>query len=83
MAYVMVLLAMAVLAGVALLAAGYFEGLRDVAPDWVDSGLPDGPLRAGDVSRLRFPVVWFGRGYRMEHVDAVLTRIQIALAAAE
>ena len=64
-----VLVAVAVLAAVALAAAGRFDGLAEEEPDDPDIGVPaDRPLLSTDVPRLRFRLAI--RGYRMSDVDA-------------
>ena len=77
-----VLVAVAVLAAVALAAAGRFDGLADEVPDDPDIGLPPGrPLRSTDVPRLRFRLAI--RGYRMSDVDAAMAAVQEALQMSE
>lgn len=77
-----VLVGVAVLAAVALLAAGRFDGLAEEFPDEPDVGLPtDRPLRSTDVPRLRFRLAI--RGYRMSDVDAAMTAVQEALRVNE
>lgn len=77
-----VLVGVAVLAAVALLAAGRFDGLADEVPDDPDIGLPvDRPLRSIDVPRLRFRLAI--RGYRMSDVDAAMAAVQEALRVHE
>jgi len=68
-----VLLALAVLAGIALVAAGRGDALLAARPDRPPLDLPSRPLTAADVADLRFPVGL--RGYRMDEVDAVLDRL--------
>jgi DivIVA domain-containing protein len=53
-------------------------GLADAPQDLPDLALPDGPLRADDVERVRFSMA--PRGYRMSEVDAVLDRLAAELA---
>lgn len=73
-----VLVAVAVLAAVAMVAAGRFDGLADEVPDDPDIGVPaDRPLRSEDVPRLRFRLAI--RGYRMSDVDAAMAAVQEAL----
>jgi len=73
-----VVVAVAVLAAVALLAAGRFDGLAEETPDDPDIGVPpDRPLRSTDVPRLRFRLAI--RGYRMSDVDAAMAAVQEAL----
>jgi len=77
-----VLVAVAVLAAVALLAAGRFDGLAEEAPDDPDVGVPDDrPLRSSDMPHLRFRLAI--RGYRMSDVDAAMAAAQEALRLAE
>jgi len=78
-----VIVATAVLAGVALYVAGVFEdGLEDDVVDAPDSGLPaDRPLRSDDIPRLRFGLAI--RGYRMRDVDAALSAAARSLEQAE
>lgn len=62
------------LGGVAMLAAGYGDPLRDATRDLPTPRLPeDGPLSADDLRRVRFPLAF--RGYRMADVDQVLDRL--------
>jgi DivIVA domain-containing protein len=77
-----VLVAVAVLAAVALAAAGRFDGLAEEDPDDPDIGVPpDRPLRSTDVPRLRFRLAI--RGYRMSDVDAAMGAVQEALRVSE
>ena len=77
-----VLVAVAVLAAVALAAAGRFDGLADEEPDDPDVGVPaDRPLRSTDVPRLRFRLAI--RGYRMSDVDAAMAAVEEALRVSE
>jgi len=74
-----VLLGIAVLGGVAMVAAGRGQGLTDAVPDRPDLGLPqDRPVAREDVDRLRFSVGL--RGYRMDEVDDVLDRLAMDIA---
>ena len=43
------------------------------------AGLPQGPVHSGDIDRVRLDLAF--RGYRMDQVDAVLTRLGQELAA--
>jgi DivIVA domain-containing protein len=75
-----VILAVAVLAGVALVAVG--RGDPMAAPDPTPSPLEAGrQLRADDIERVRFRVAL--RGYRMDEVDLVLERAAAALRELE
>ena len=77
-----VLVAVAVLAAVAMLAAGRFDGLAEEAPDDPEVGVPDDrPLRSSDIPHLRFRLAI--RGYRMSDVDEAMAAAQEALRRAE
>ena len=77
-----VFVGVAVLAAVALLAAGRFDGLAEELPDDPQVGVPpDRPLRSTDVPRLRFRLAI--RGYRMSDVDAAMAAVQEALRLSE
>ena len=52
--------------------------MADAPHDLPDLELPDGPLHAHDIARLRFSMA--PRGYRMSEVDAVLDRLAAELA---
>jgi DivIVA domain-containing protein len=79
-ALVWVLLAILVLGGVAVVAAGRGEGLPPADPDRPDLALPpEGPLVRSDVDQVRFSVGL--RGYRMDEVDDVLDRLALDLEA--
>ncbi|WP_052336398.1 DivIVA domain-containing protein [Nocardioides alkalitolerans] len=74
MMWVFALLAVAAMAGVAAVAAGHGDPLRDEYVDRPDTTVPAaGPVTADDLRRLRFPVVL--RGYRMSEVDALVERL--------
>ena len=79
--FILLLLAvLAVLGGVALVAAGHGSGLPDVEPDRAPLGvLPPDDVGPADVERLRFSLAF--RGYRMDEVDDVLDRLTAELAA--
>lgn len=68
-----VLLAALVLFGAGAAATGRLTTLADVPADDAGDGLPDGPLRAPDLDRVRFPLAF--RGYRMADVDLVIVRL--------
>lgn len=61
------------LGGVALVAAGRGGSLPPVRDDRPEVRLPEGPLGAADLRRVRFPLAV--RGYRMAEVDALLARV--------
>lgn len=76
---VLLLLAMAVVGGVAAVALGKVRGgLEPPTSSLPDLDLPSSPLRPEDVDRIRFSLGL--RGYRMEQVDAVLDRLRAELA---
>ena len=64
---------LAVLFGTAVVATRDDPLLADAPPDRPDLGLPQEPLTADDVDGVRFSMAL--RGYRMDEVDAVLTRL--------
>ncbi len=53
--------------------------LTDPIHDRAVGSLPEGPLQAKDLRGVRFPVAF--RGYRMEDVDALLSRLENQLEA--
>jgi DivIVA domain-containing protein len=75
----LLLVALAVLAAIALVAAGHGNGLDDAPPDLAPFGMPEEPLRPGDLADVGFAAAF--RGYRMEQVDHVLDRLALELAA--
>jgi DivIVA domain-containing protein len=78
-AVIWVLVAIAVLGGVAAVAAGRGVGLPPAEPDRPDVALPPGRAMAkDDVDTLRFSVGL--RGYRMDEVDDVLDRLATEIA---
>lgn len=78
---VAVVIGIAVLTGAAVLLAVTEHAISDEPVDRLDPGLPDGPISAADIPRLRFRIGL--RGYRMDDVDAALARIQDSLAEAD
>jgi DivIVA domain-containing protein len=78
---VAVVIGIAVLTGIAVLLAVTEHPMSDEPLDRLDPGLPDVPIRAADIPGLRFRIGL--RGYRMDDVDAALTRIHESLAEAE
>jgi len=83
-----IIVAAAVLVGVAFLASRDYAGLEDEPTDRADIGLPDDrPVRSQDVADLRIRTVsafWGGvRGYRYDDVDAVLARVEETLRGHE
>lgn len=74
MPLVVLLLLLAVIAGIAVVAAGRGDGLAAAEPDRSPLGaLPPGPLDRPTVEGLRFSMAL--RGYRMDEVDAALERL--------
>jgi DivIVA domain-containing protein len=84
-----ILVAVAVLVGVAFIASRPdIGGLDDEDTDHGDIGLPHGrSLRSDDIRHLRFRVVsgWRGtvRGYRFADVDAVMGKVEETLRSHE
>jgi DivIVA domain-containing protein len=75
--FLLAVVAVAVLAGVAVAASGR-GAMTEPVPDSPSRGLPDGPLGPEDLDAVRFPMAL--RGYRMAEVDAVLDRLRDELA---
>ena len=74
MSLVLLLVILAVIGGIAVVAAGRGGGLPDVEPERTPTGsLPDGPVDRAGVDGLRFSLAV--RGYRMDEVDVVLDRL--------
>lgn len=74
MSLVLLLVILAVIAGIAVVAAGRGEGLSAPDPDRSPRGaLPAGDPTREDVDALRFTLAL--RGYRMDEVDAVIDRL--------
>lgn len=74
MTWLLAVLVVAVLGGVALVAAGRVDAsLPPVREDRPVVVLPDRPLAAEDLREVRLPLAV--RGYRMEEVDALLARL--------
>lgn len=74
MSWVFAVLAVLVLGGVAVVAAGRGAPLAEEHDDRPDVVVPPtGPLTAADLRRVRFPLAL--RGYRMAEVDALLDRL--------
>ena len=70
----MLLLLLAVVAGIAVVAAGRGGALGTAEPDRSPRGrLPSGPLDRAAVDGLRFTLAF--RGYRMDEVDDALDRL--------
>jgi DivIVA domain-containing protein len=76
--FVLLLSVLAVLGGVALVAAGRGSAMPDVEPDRAPLGvLPPDAVGPPEVERLRFSLAF--RGYRMDEVDDVLDRLTAEL----
>ena len=74
MPLVLLLVILAVIGGIAVVAAGRGGGLPDVESERSPTGvLPDGTVDRAGVDGLRFSLAL--RGYRMDEVDAVLDRL--------
>lgn len=74
MTWFFAVLAVLVLGGVAVVAAGRGAPLFEEHDDRPDVVVPPtGPLSAADLRRVRFPLAV--RGYRMAEVDALLDRL--------
>ncbi len=72
--FVLLLLVLAVIAGITLVAAGAGGSLGAAEPERGPRGaLPDGDVDRSVVDRLRFTLAF--RGYRMDEVDGVLDRL--------
>ena len=68
----------AVMGGVAVVAAGKGGSMAEVYDDRPDARVPaDGPLGPQDLRRVRFGTAL--RGYRMSEVDALLDRLAAEL----
>ena len=74
MSLVLLLVILAVIAGIAVVAAGRGEGLTSPDPERSPRGaLPAGEVGRADVDALRFTLAL--RGYRMDEVDDVIDRL--------
>lgn len=67
------------LGGIAVVAAGRGGSLPEAYPDRPDVPVPQGPLTGADLRRVRFSLAV--RGYRMDEVDALLSRLADQLEA--
>jgi DivIVA domain-containing protein len=82
MMWVLGLLVLAVIGGIAVVAAGGGDPLALEYDDRRDVTVPtDRPIRSSDLSRLRFTSAF--RGYRASEVDALLDRLAAQLAQTE
>lgn len=74
MTWVFAILAVLLLGGIAVVAAGRGAPMTEAGDDRPDTGVPaEGPLGADDLRRVRFSLAF--RGYRMSEVDALLERL--------
>ncbi len=80
MTLVLLLVALVVAGVVAAVAVGRVPGgLEEPTTSRPSRALPDGPLAADDLDRVRFSLGL--RGYRMDEVDALLDRVRDEVAA--
>jgi DivIVA domain-containing protein len=78
MMWVLAVVAVAVMGGAAVVAAGRGGGMVEVFDDRPDALVQaDGPLTAVDLRQVRFTTAL--RGYRMAEVDALLDRLAAEL----
>jgi DivIVA domain-containing protein len=74
MTWFFAVLIVAVMGGIAVVAAGRGGSMVETFDDRPDARVPvDGPLTATDLRRVRFTTAL--RGYRMSEVDALLDRL--------
>ena len=82
MMWFLAILAVLLMGGIAVVAAGRGTPMAEVYGDRPDATVPaEGPLRAEHLRRVRFPLAF--RGYRMAEVDALLDRLADQLAEVE
>ena len=82
MMWVLGILVLAVIAGIAVVAAGVGDPMAIAYDDRRDVTVPtDRPLRSSDLAGLRFTSAF--RGYRASEVDALLDRLAAQLAESE
>ena len=82
MTWVLAILIVLALGGVAVVAAGKGTPMADAYDDRPDALVPgDRPLVGADLRRVRFSLAL--RGYRMSEVDALLDRLAAQLEAAD
>jgi DivIVA domain-containing protein len=72
--WIQLIVVSAVVFVVAAVVLGAGGTLTEPVTDQPDLELPAGPLTAGDVDAVRFPLAF--RGYRMNEVDDVLDRLR-------
>jgi DivIVA domain-containing protein len=74
MTWFLAVITVAVIGGVAVIAAGRGGTMAETFDDRPDARVPaEGPLSAADLRRVRFGTAF--RGYRMSEVDALLDRL--------
>lgn len=82
MTWVLAILIVLALGGVAVVAAGRGGPMAPAWDDRPDATVPaEGPLSADDLRRVRFSLAF--RGYRMSEVDALLDRLASVSEEAE
>ncbi len=82
MIWLWVVVIVAVIGGLSVVLVGRGETMAEVYDDRPDATLPTGrPLTADDLRDVRFSTTV--RGYRMDEVDALLSRLQADLLARE
>jgi DivIVA domain-containing protein len=79
MSWFFAILLVAMVGGIAVVAAGRGGSMAETYDDRPDAQVPaDRPLEAEDLRRVRFSTAF--RGYRMSEVDALLDRLAEELA---
>ena len=73
MMWLFAILIVLTMGGVALVASGRAGALPEEYDDRPDALVPDSPLGAADLRRVRFTLAF--RGYRMSEVDTLLARL--------
>ena len=74
MTWLFAVIIVAVMGGIAVVAAGHGGSMAETYDDRPDARIPaDGPLTSSDLRRVRFSTAF--RGYRMSEVDALLDRL--------
>jgi DivIVA domain-containing protein len=78
MTWLFAVIIVAVMGGVAVVAAGHGGAMAETYDDRPDARVPaDGPLTSADLRQVRFSTAF--RGYRMSEVDALLDRLAAEL----
>lgn len=81
MIWLLIILIILLIGGVAVVAAGYGRSLQPVQRSNRPLGLPAGKLAANDLEAVRFNTAV--RGYRMDEVDELIDRLVKQLASVE